>query len=82
MSKLQINVESSCMDLSIVVPERHAPKKLKEIKKHYEMLSLVYLDVYIRKSYDYRKRKYVQAHYKKIAHIKEGSYIKIKITKL
>jgi hypothetical protein len=82
MSKFQINVESSCMDLSIVVPERQVPKKLKEIKKHYEMLSLVYLDIYIRKRYDLRKRKYVQGHYKKIAHIKEGSYIKIKITKL
>ena len=82
MSKIQINVESSCMDLSIVVPERQAPKKLKEIKKHYEMLSLVYLNVYIKKRYDYSKRKYIQAHYKKVEHIKEGSYLKIKITKL
>ena len=82
MSKFQINVESSCMDLSIVVPERQVPKKLKEIKKHYEMLSLVYLDVYVKRRYDYSKRRYVKAHYKKVEHIKEGSYIKIRITKL
>jgi hypothetical protein len=82
MKQLRIIVESSCMDLDVIVPENKAEKKLKEIKKHYEMISTYLVKIYVRGGYNSRKRRYINAQYTTKKEIKDNSYIKIQITSL